>query len=433
MLKAGFARTDITPPLGTAIAGYFGKRYAKGVLDPLYINAVALTSGEETVILVALDVLGIYDTVADRMRAMISERTGVPTDHIMVAGLHQHTSFVLHPDRECMLENDLGFYGVLLRKVADAAVMAMSDRREAHLSMGERELPEPLSFVRRYFGEDGNVYTNPPADVKVVAHCDEADNTVRLLHLRREGVPDIAILNFSTHPDVIGGELLSADWPGLSRTYLEEKVGNIRTLFLTGTQGDSNHINYLKPPAERFPHGARYEHAKHMASVISDTAVAILGEAAPSASEELGAACRVIYNRVNLDGIENYEKSCAFMADYEAGKLGNRHITELAYHRRIMSLRTGAAVRPIAVSAYRIGDAVLACFGGEAFTAYSRAARSLAPSSFVLTAVCANGYTGYFPTAKAFAEGGYEATSSPFTPDIEKQIVDALADAISCL
>ena len=74
MLQAGFARVDITPPLGTPMAGYFHKRCAKGVLDPLYANAVAITSGEETVILIALDALGIQESYTDTVRAAIEEK-----------------------------------------------------------------------------------------------------------------------------------------------------------------------------------------------------------------------------------------------------------------------------------------------------------------------------------------------------------------------
>ena len=33
--RAGFARADITPPLGTPIVGYFERRVARGVLDAL--------------------------------------------------------------------------------------------------------------------------------------------------------------------------------------------------------------------------------------------------------------------------------------------------------------------------------------------------------------------------------------------------------------
>ena len=46
-LKAGFSRVDVTPMLGIGIAGYYVPRFADGVLDPLQINALALSCGEE--------------------------------------------------------------------------------------------------------------------------------------------------------------------------------------------------------------------------------------------------------------------------------------------------------------------------------------------------------------------------------------------------
>ena len=45
--KAGFARVDITPPLGSFMPGYYVDRRAKQVLDPLQINCVAFSDGKE--------------------------------------------------------------------------------------------------------------------------------------------------------------------------------------------------------------------------------------------------------------------------------------------------------------------------------------------------------------------------------------------------
>ena len=84
MLKAGFSRIAMTPPLGTPLAGYFEMRYADGILDPLYINARALNDGEETIIIITADTLIIRAEVCDLLRGMISERTGVPADHVLV-------------------------------------------------------------------------------------------------------------------------------------------------------------------------------------------------------------------------------------------------------------------------------------------------------------------------------------------------------------
>jgi hypothetical protein len=76
-----------------------------------------------------------------------------------------------------------------------------------------------------------------------------------------------------------------------------------------------------------------------------------------------------------------------------------------------------------------VGNVAFVGFGGEAFTAYGAAIRKLVPEKFVVCAVCANGYEGYFPTQEAFDQGGYEAKGSLFTPTLEKEIIEA-ADGI---
>ena len=57
--KAGFARVDITPQLGTPVVGYFEERRAKRILDPLEANALAVSDGDSTAVVIAADLLGI--------------------------------------------------------------------------------------------------------------------------------------------------------------------------------------------------------------------------------------------------------------------------------------------------------------------------------------------------------------------------------------
>ena len=58
-LQAGFARVDVTPPLGIEISGYFVERFASGILDALEASALALRCGDDQAILIALDNLMI--------------------------------------------------------------------------------------------------------------------------------------------------------------------------------------------------------------------------------------------------------------------------------------------------------------------------------------------------------------------------------------
>ena len=428
MLKAGFARIDVTPPLGSDLSGYFHRRAAKGVRDNLYLNAVAIGNGDETLVLMAIDYIGIKLEYNIKIRKLITQRTGVPADHIMIAALHQHTApCIANPESRLTALRDDTFVDVLFRKFADAAQMAIDDMKDAEMSTADAEVAEPIAFVRRYFTADGEVQTNPNTDVYTLSHrCAEADNTMRLVRLHREGANDIAIVNFSTHPDVVSGEYISADWPGFTRKYVEEDIPGVSALFFTGCQGDSNHYDYFKPKTARLKNVDRYTHAKFMGRTVADAVCAMLDKTSAADGDAIFAHHTVLYNKTNTEGAEEYDKYKAWQEDHAAGRLGyHPHITELAYASRIVRLRTAPVFHPVPLTVMGVGSVAFVGFGGEAFTAYGAAMRALAPEKFVVCAVCANGYEGYFPTEEAFAQGGYEAKSSLFTPTLEREIIDA--------
>ena len=43
---AGYAKTDITPPLGVFMPGYYHDRWAKEILDPLEVVCLAFDDGK---------------------------------------------------------------------------------------------------------------------------------------------------------------------------------------------------------------------------------------------------------------------------------------------------------------------------------------------------------------------------------------------------
>ena len=91
-LSVGVSRINITPMMGIGLVGYFVPRYADGVLDDLYINALALADGDTRTLLLTVDHCGIErGTVAD-FAAHITAETGVPADHILIHATHSHTA-----------------------------------------------------------------------------------------------------------------------------------------------------------------------------------------------------------------------------------------------------------------------------------------------------------------------------------------------------
>ena len=207
-MKAGFARLDMTPPLGTPLAGYYSQRLATDVLDPLSLNALALSDGGSTAVLITADMLGIRRAYTDEIRALVAERVGISADHVMLCSLHQHTSMRLADAWERSAVTDKTYLDVFYRKVCDVCQMAIDDLAEATVSYAQKETAEPIAFIRRYFMKDGSVRTNPGKyRDEVASPVGEQDHNVRLVKFVREGKKNIALVNFSTHPDTIGGKV----------------------------------------------------------------------------------------------------------------------------------------------------------------------------------------------------------------------------------
>lgn len=432
MIKAGFARVDVTPPLGTPIAGYFCVRLSEGVRDPIELNAVALGNDTDAILLIACDFTGMTMARITPLRERISAQTGVPVDHILITSLHQHTSIYVGDEigdaEDYALITDTAYLNFLDRKFCDVARMALDDMSEARLFSSEMQALAPLAFTRRYVMADGNIRTNPSSKYGVpVRRTEEPDNTVRLLRLVREGKKEINVVNFSTHPDVISGNCFSADWPGFVRRFVESDRPDTLCLCMVGCQGDSNHVDFFKPKEERFPEGAGYPHSRYMGRVISDTVLALLQKTGTEhTADTVFGGVKLIYNKTNTAGEEYYDEAVQFIADYEAGApKKTEHVTDIAYAMRVRRLLTAPIRRAVPVTVLGIGDVAFVGYGGEPFTHYGTAAREGAQDKTVLCACCANGYEGYLLTEQAFCEGGYEAATSLYTPGLEKQCVDA--------
>ena len=442
MLKAGFARVDVTPPFGTNLAGYFEARFADGILDPIQLNAIAMGNDDETVLIITSDLLGIRENFATPIRKKIAERTGLALDHIMVTALHQHTSICLREGVDNNVLEDHDYLQMLYRKFCDVAQMALSDMSDATMNYAEQMCENELSFVRRYFLKNGTVKTNPGSDKyvgQILGHTEDSDNTVRLVKFLREGKPTIALVNFSTHPDVIGGTKFSADWPGFVRRFVEAEHDDTLCMLLNGCQGDTNHINFMRPTQEeRFPCGKGYPHAEYMGRHIANTVHAIWDKTAEMAEQSVGAGVTTVYNKTRTDKEEFFDEcwevyeARAINHDYTVTK--SKSGIELAEAYRVVKIRTEAPLyQKIPVTVLRVGEIGFVGFGGEPFTHYATAVRENFPGKTVIAACCANGYQGYLPTAKAFEQGGYEAISSPFSPNLETDCVAAATDLLTKL
>lgn len=418
-MKIGFGRADVTPPLGSALAGYFHIREAVGILDPIFLNAVVIEAGEERIAVITADFLSMYLTQATQIRNFVAEETGIPEEHILMQSLHQHTSVTAGNTPEFYREN-------LKRKYADVVKLALDDLAECTVTVGEKETAEPVSFIRRYRMKDGTVMTNPGFLNPEIDHpLGEADNTVRLVRFHREEKGDIAMVGFQTHPDTLGGHRFSADWPGFVRRIVEKELEaeEVHCILLNGCQGDTNHFNLSrpKPPVSTLE---RYEQVTRvMGETIARAALDVWNEGKPVEEGAISGEVSLHAIPSNLEGLEEMEEAKEIQKLLAAKLPTPRplNLAERGRYARISRMENLALFQKVTVTLVAFGRVAIVGYAGEPFTEYADVLREAYPELFILTACNCNGAQGYLPSAAAFEEGGYEAASSAFTlvtPDL---------------
>ncbi|MCB7129596.1 MAG: hypothetical protein J3T61_08680, partial [Candidatus Brocadiales bacterium] len=72
-MEIGFARVDITPPMGIRMRGHPFDFFAKGVESDLYANAMCIGDGRTKIMMVSCDVAGISNEMAARVCRKIEE------------------------------------------------------------------------------------------------------------------------------------------------------------------------------------------------------------------------------------------------------------------------------------------------------------------------------------------------------------------------
>ena len=431
MFQAGFARVDVTPPFGSPLAGYSKKREADHIIDPIELNCIAFSDGENKAVLITGDFTSVRENASTMIRGMIAKRCEIPADHVFMQALHQHTSIRLgtRPTTSGSYFKDAAYFDLLCRKYCDVAQLALADLKDATLSYGIGETAEQISFVRRYRMKDGTCKTNPGRGKgDLVSHpLDEPDNSVRLLKFEREGADDIALINFACHPDVIGyidPTGFSADWPGYTRIHTEKALSGVKAILVNGFQGDSNHINPFRAKEEEQKRRG-VPHSSFMGKTISDVVVSLWDKTQPLKTGKIWGTIELLYVPTNMAGYERIEECKNRLKEIALGiQEPFKNSTESSETKRIAGFPEELLFQRIPVSVLCIGGAGFVGFGGEPFTKYIQMVREKGGDMLMFTACQCNGGQGYLPTAEAFDQGGYEARSSRFDPILEKKLTD---------
>jgi neutral/alkaline ceramidase-like enzyme len=250
-LTAGVAKSDITPPVGTPLAGYGARRAqpSTGVHDPTEARALIIDNGSEKIAFVSVDHLGFDHGMVERIRSIAYEATQIRPDHIYVMSSHTHSGGGSYMEMLPLLANVLAgkfdpktraFYE---QRTAEAIIAANKTLKPARIAIGAGEA-RGISRFRSTWPPDGPVDTGKPMAV---------------------------LMNFAAHPTVLGAENMtfSADFVGYARNAIERMIGgDAMAIFANGAQGT------IAPRA--FQGDDAWQRAENVGTILATEAFKIL-------------------------------------------------------------------------------------------------------------------------------------------------------------
>ncbi len=225
-LQAGWAEREITPPPGHPIAGYGGRpndKRSEGVREPLFVRAVALHDGADTVVLVGSDMLQTLPNLLEAVEARVSAATSLTNNNIFYTRSHTHGGpGGLAPGFAAKLSYGPyapEYFEVLTKAFAEAIIEAASTMAPARLAHGAADAPE---YIRNRARPDG-----------------PTDSTLHIAFVERiSDQKRIYLARYSAHCTAYGEEMLlfHNDYAGAFQRAVRERT-EMPLLFMGGAVG----------------------------------------------------------------------------------------------------------------------------------------------------------------------------------------------------
>lgn len=448
--KAGAAKVNTTPPLGTLINGDFLPHYARWIHDPLYAKALVLQSGYTIIAFVIVDIMSIKKELVDLIKEEIQKRTGIKKKDILISATHTHAAGSVTDS--LLTPVDYAYREKLFDLIIDALLKAIEKLTPAKVAYGSANAPEHV-ICRRYFMKDGykainpvtsgedTIKTNPFNSEQFIDKPEnELDPQVSYLAVQSlEGQWISLLANYSVHyvGDWENGTI-SADYFGIFANKLQQKLkaeDDFIGIMSNGTSGESNTWDFLHP--DRYP-TAFFSKSELIGNELAEKVVQsftnlqwISNPELSSEYAELEIAIRKP-SKVELDAA----KELVSTTDYRSITHVDANNLKKIYAREQVLLNEFPNVISFPVQALKVGTIIIGGLGGEIFAETGLSLKRSNSEISYFTISFANGNAGYIPPAHEFEKGGYETwrcRTSHLEINAESKIRNTLASMIEQL
>lgn len=425
-ILAGFVKSDITPEYPVSIAGYFNDRISEGVLDPLYLRAAIISHKNKNILFLQIDSCYIPSEDMDLIKKEISRQGRFREDEVMISAIHTHTGPSLETFYESTREEK--YVGFLKSTIL---TVARDIKADTEVILGTSDISyEDLAYNRRWFMKNGKVATNPPK-----LHADRVkpegpvDRNLRLISFHNKEDKVIALFcNISNHTDTIGGNLISADWPGIMEKEVQEKLNmDIPVLTLIAPQGNINHYDFESPDPQ-----SGYEEAQRIGKAYAEITLKALSKTTPAQVDAIqteNITIDIPPREVTEDEIleaknilEQYKNDKTESEKLDANDIfkGTIAVKKIFAENLLNFVAHKKQFYKIPLQIIRMGNIIFFAIPGEPFVEIGLKLIKTATEKYgytmVYPAALTNGYFGYIPLAENFPRGGYEVKQTPGNP-----------------
>jgi neutral ceramidase len=415
-LKAGAAFINITPKEPHFLFGYpFVKRTSTGVHDWLLSSALYLTDGLEQVIFIANDVIYVSKASVSRIRAAISEKTGVSPDHILIGATHTHSGPVTV---DCVMNTN----DPIVPK-ADPKYLAYMENGiiRAACNAYEQASPAEIGFMVADGTGIGTNRHDPsgPSDMEIPV--------LVVRNMDKEFIACMLVCNM--HPTVLHEDsmLYSGDFPAYTREIIQKTYlrSECPVLYFTGAAGNQSPRHVTQ--------NNTFEEAHRIGGILALAVGAKLLDEM-SYFSEISVSC--LQNFIDLPkrqvpsvewadqhqkkAREHFEilrktsKNQQEIRTAEVDWFGSEELLHLSILAESNALEeTYKKCLPAEIQIIKIGDWSFVSWPGEIFVEYALELKRRFDQTFLITLT--NGeLQGYIATEEATLKGFYEASNSIF-------------------
>ena len=413
----GVAKAEITPDFPVRLNGFgFRREESEGVRQPIFVRAIAIgadttadTPSPGPVVLITADTLGIPDAVAERVAAVLRERTGLPRERLAVTATHTHTAPMLNdvsptlfgvpipPEHQAHIDRASELF---FQRLVQVALEALASRQPARISSGTGR----VTFAANRRTPDGPVDHDLPL---LAAH----DSDGRLL---------ATLITYACHCVCLSDNRISGDWAGAAAARIENRHPGSVALVSIGCGADANPLEGVV--------GDRFDVAdRHGEEIEVEVERLLRGGLTP-----LTADVQARWERIDLPLARLPERPVWEQRAREEGAVGHHARTQLA---KLDAGETLTSSISYPVQSWNFGDALAMVFlPGEVVVDYATRLKQELDGRRLWIHAYANGCPGYVPSERILAEGGYEGGGAmiyyglpgPYATGVEDRIVSAV-------